>query len=95
MQVANIDGVKYHIRNMTATRGLDDKEISSRTCGLTRKLIREGDAISLVINNSVAFPNKWILTDALEEMGVEAAMRHLKQRYDRYRAFKNEFREWA
>ena len=95
MQNAEIDGVKYYIKNMTATRGLDEQEKRSRTCGLTRKLIREGDAISLVVNNSVAFPNKWVLTEAIEEMGIEAAMRHLKKRYDQYRAFKNEFREWA
>jgi len=94
MPIEIVDGVRYSIKKITATNVLEQHEKRTRTCGLTRKLIQSGDKISLIMNNDVAFPNKWVMTDALEEMGVDSAIRYLKQRYADYKAFQNEFSEW-
>lgn len=91
-----IDGVAYYVQHLEEAHKLfTQREKPHRMCGLTRELIHTGDPITLVANNFVAFPNKIVLTSAFQERGAEESIRYLKQRYDRYLAFKNEFREWV
>lgn len=89
-----IDGQTHYLISMTASKMMERKENASRTCALSRRLIQTGDEITLISNNFVCFPNKMVLTEEMNSIGVEKSIRHIKERYENYLRLKEEFSEW-
>lgn len=93
-EIINVEGTRYFLQYMVATNIYEIKEKPNNICALTQKTIKPGDEITLVMNNFETFPNKVVLTEEIEGLGKETAIKIIKGRYEEYLRFKEEYKEW-
>lgn len=65
-----------------------------KICSVTKKEFKEGDDVTMLINNNGLFSNRLVLTEAINKLGEEETVLYLAQRYRDYLKMREEFAEW-
>lgn len=88
MNQLTVKGVPYFWMEMTAVdRGKKD------ICGLSKRIIQPGEQVTAVCNNFKTFPNKVVLTEELEKVGIEETICYLANQYASYLEAKKQIEE--